>query len=67
MFYGKSNTMFSFFKKDPVEKLTRQYKKLMEEARDVQRSGDLKLYAKKMEEAEALSKEISKLKSENNQ
>ena len=50
--------MFSLFKKDPLKKLTTQYQKLMEEARDIQRSGDLKLYAKKIEEAEAVAKEI---------
>ena len=54
--------MLSLFKKDPVKKLTKQYLKLMEEARDIQRSGDLKLYAKKIEEAEKLAQEIDKLK-----
>jgi len=53
--------MFSFLKKDPVKKLNRQYQKLMEEARDIQRSGDLKLYARKIEEAEAVAKQIEEL------
>ena len=55
--------MFSFLKKDPVQKLNRQYQKLMEEARDIQRSGDLKLYARKIEEAEAVAQQIEALAS----
>lgn len=54
--------MFSLFKKDPVKKLNRQYAKLILEARDIQRSGDLKLYAKKIAEAEEIAEKISQLK-----
>ena len=54
--------MLSLFKKDPLKKLNKQYQKLMEEARDIQRSGDLKLYAKKIEEAEKVAQLIEKLK-----
>ncbi len=53
--------MFSFFKKDPVKKLEKKYLRLMEEARDIQRSGDLRLYAKKIEEAETVQREIEQL------
>lgn len=35
----------------------------MEEAKDIQRSGDLRLYAKKIEEAESLVKQMESLKS----
>lgn len=50
--------MFSFFKSDPTKKLKAKRKKLLEEAMRIQRSGDLKLYALKMEEAEALQRDI---------
>jgi hypothetical protein len=53
--------MFSLFKSNPADKLRKKRKKLLEEAMHVQRSGDLKLYAKKMEEIEAISREIESL------
>lgn len=54
--------MFSFFKKDPIEKLNKKYQQLMKEARDIQRSGDLRLYAVKIEAAELVAREIEKIK-----
>lgn len=54
--------MFSFFKSDPLKKLRKKKNKLLEEAMQIQRTGDLKLYANKMEEAEALEGEIERLK-----
>lgn len=53
--------MFGLFKKDPLKKMQLEYEKRMLEARDVQRSGDLKLYARKMAEAEELAQKIQKL------
>ncbi len=53
--------MFNFFKKDPVKKLEKAYEKLLEEAMQLQRNGDIKGYAKKMEEAEAIQKQIEEL------
>lgn len=53
--------MFSLFSKNPTKKLEKEYKKVMLEARDIQRSGDLKLYAKKMEEAEIIAEKIAQL------
>jgi hypothetical protein len=51
--------MFSwFFKKDKVKELEAKYLRLLEEARDVQRSGDLRKYATKLEEAEAVGREL---------
>ncbi len=55
--------MFSLFKKDPVKELTIKHKKLLEEAMHVQRSGDLKLYAVKMEAIDKLEKELDALQS----
>ena len=53
--------MFGLFKADPLKKKQKEYAKLMDEAKDIQRSGDLKLYAKKIEAAEALADEIAAL------
>ncbi len=54
--------MFGLFKKDPMKKLDKEYKAMMEEARDIQRSGDLRAYAKKLEEAEVIVKKMEALK-----
>lgn len=54
--------MFGLFKSNPTAKLEKQYAKLMEEAMHIQRSGDLKAYARKIEEAEKIGKEIEELK-----
>ncbi|MEQ8705822.1 MAG: DUF6435 family protein [Phaeodactylibacter sp.] len=56
--------MFGLFKKDPVKKLEKQYLKLMEEAMQIQRSGDIKAYAEKSAEAERVAQEIEDLKNE---
>ena len=58
----KDKIMLQFFKKDPLTRLNKQYKRLMEEARDIQRSGDLKLYATKISEAENVAKQIDAIK-----
>jgi hypothetical protein len=55
--------MFSFLKKDPIQALETKRKKLLEEAMHVQRSGDLKLYAIKMEAIDKLEKEMEALPS----
>ena len=55
--------MFSFLKTNPVNKLERQRKKLLEEAMHIQRSGDLKLFALKMEAIDKIEKEIDLLQS----
>lgn len=57
--------MFSLFKKDPIKDLESNRKKLLEEAMHVQRSGDLKLYAVKMEAIDKLEKEIEALHTAN--
>lgn len=50
--------MFGLFNSDPLKKLEKQRARLLEEAMHVQRSGDLKLYAQKMQAIDALEKEI---------
>jgi hypothetical protein len=53
--------MFGLFKKNPAKKLEAKHTKLLEEAMQLQRKGDIKGYAKKMEEADAVEKEIANL------
>ncbi len=55
--------MFGFLKSDPVKKLEEKRKKLLEEAMHIQRSGDLRLYAVKMEAIDKLEKELDALQS----
>ncbi len=50
--------MFGLFKKDPTKALEKEHARLMEEAMHVQRSGDLKAYAAKIAEAEAVMDKI---------
>ncbi len=54
--------MFGLFKKDPAKKLQKEYNEMMEKARDVQRSGDLKAYAALIAESEILMDKIEALK-----
>ena len=53
--------MFGLFKKDPVKKLQKEYADLMERARDVQRSGDLRAYAEMIKESEEILQKIDDL------
>lgn len=53
--------MFSFLKSDPVKKLKKKRSKLLADATEVQRSGDLKAYARMMEEVDGIEKEIERL------
>jgi hypothetical protein len=53
--------MFSFFKKDPIKDLQKKRAKILEKSVQFQRSGDLRTYAKLIEEAEEITKEIEKL------
>ncbi len=50
--------MFGLFKKDPHKALRKAYEKKLEEARDVQRSGDVVAAAKLYEEAEKMRDEL---------
>jgi hypothetical protein len=53
--------MFPFFRKDPIAILGKKRAKLLKEAMHIQRSGDLKTYATKMEIIDKLEKEIEAL------
>ena len=50
--------MFTFLRRRQLKKLEQAHRALLEKARDVQRSGDLKAYAVLMEEATALNNRI---------
>ena len=54
--------MFGLFKKDPIKKLEKNYLALMEKAMEIQRSGDLKHYARLIEESEMIQMKIQELK-----
>lgn len=53
--------MFNLFKTDPVKKLRKQYEQKMLEARDLQRKGDIKAFALKTAEADAIMAEMERL------
>ncbi|TNE49780.1 MAG: Lacal_2735 family protein [Bacteroidetes bacterium] len=54
--------MLNLFKKDPIKKLQKKYETLLTEARDLQRSGDIKAFARKSAEAEEVLQEIDRLR-----
>ncbi len=53
--------MFGLFKKNPEAKLEKEYKRLLKEAMELQRKGDIQGYALKTEEAEKVQLQIEKL------
>lgn len=54
--------MFGLFKKDPVKQLEKKYYAMLEKARDIQRSGDIKAYSKIMAESEELWAKIEEMR-----
>ncbi len=53
--------MFGFLKKNPLKELQKEYKQKSEEAMQIQRSGDLRLYATVVAELEEIEKKIAEL------
>ena len=53
--------MLGLFKQDPKKKLNKGYLKLLEEAMQAQRSGDIKSYSLLTEKAEKIKSEIDAL------
>ena len=51
---------------DPTRPLEKQYSKLLKEARDIQRKGDIPAFAKKTREAEEMRKKIEELRNKAN-
>jgi hypothetical protein len=53
--------MFSFFKKDPLKELNKQYLQKLEDAMHAQRNGDIRAYSMLTSEAEDILKKIEVL------
>jgi hypothetical protein len=53
--------MFSFFKKDPLKELNKQYLQKLEEAMHAQRNGDIRSYSMLTSEAEDILKKMEAL------
>jgi hypothetical protein len=53
--------MFGLFRKDPAKTLRAQYARLLEDARDLQRKGDIRGFALKTAEAEEVLKQLDAL------
>lgn len=63
--------MFGLFKKNPLKKLKQDYAQCLEQARDLQRKGDIKGFAAMTDKAEEILQQIDILEetstvSENN-
>lgn len=56
-------TVFSLFKKNPTKKLEQQHAKLLEQAMQAQRNGDIRTYSKLTAEAEEVFEQIERLSS----
>ncbi|MGK0389567.1 MAG: hypothetical protein ACI94Y_002310 [Maribacter sp.] len=54
--------MFGIFKKDPIKKLEKEYLKVQEEAMRIQRTGDLRAYAVKITEGEAILTKMDEIR-----
>lgn len=57
--------MFSFFKKDPLKELNKEYSAKLEQAMLSQRKGDIKSYSQQTFEAEQILDKIKVLESKN--
>ena len=55
--------MFSLFKKDPKKELQKEYEKLMKDAVDAQRRGDIDGYSTLSAKADEVAKKIDQLSS----
>jgi hypothetical protein len=58
---GINLSMFSFLKIDPKKKLKKQHTKLLEQAMQAQRRGDIRTYSKLTTEAEEVYNQIKAL------
>ncbi len=54
--------MFGLFKSDPKKKLEKEYAKLLEQAMNAQRNGNIELYGELSQKADNILKEIGKIK-----
>lgn len=56
--------MFGLFKNDPLKTLQDEYAKRLEQARDLQRNGDIKGFAELSAQADELLKQLESLEAE---
>ena len=56
--------MFGLFRRDPLKKLEAEHRRLLEQARDLQRNGDIKGFAVMTGKADELARRIEQLRSE---
>lgn len=56
--------MFGIFKRDPAKALKKEYASKLEQARDLQRKGDLVGAAQKTSEAETVLKQLDNLEAQ---
>ena len=54
--------MFGIFRSRPLKKLEAEYRRLMEDARNLQRNGDILAFAQKTAEAEAIGRKLDELR-----
>jgi hypothetical protein len=57
--------MFGLFKSDPIQKLEKEYQKIMEQAVQRQRNGDIDGYSTLSQQADEIAKKIDELKQQN--
>jgi len=57
-YFSEEDTMFGLFKKNPVKKLEKAYAAKLIEARDLQRKGDIKGFARVSAEADSILQEL---------
>ena len=55
--------MFGLFRRDPVKKLEAELRRVLEQARDLQRNGDIKGFAATSERAQRLAEQIDEARS----
>jgi len=56
--------MFGLFKADPIKKLRKQYDKILQEAMQAQRGGDIRLYSELSTQADQIYQQIKRLEIE---
>ena len=56
--------MFGLFKADPIKKLRKQYDKILQEAMQAQRGGDIRLYSELSTQADQIYQQIKHLETE---
>ncbi|MFY9255068.1 MAG: DUF6435 family protein [Fuerstiella sp.] len=53
--------MFNLFRKDPLQRLNKEYARCLEQARDLQRKGDIQGFAAMSAQAEELLKQLDEI------